>query len=137
MSTKYLGKTIDVHSGGADLRFPHHECEIAQIEPSRISRLSVLDSSAMVYHDGAKMSKSLGNLIMVRDLLKVYSSDALRIYLGMHHYRDIWSYSESELKAAEVISNRINLALTMHGDSGQAIDPSWAVTAFEAALEND
>ena len=91
----------------------------------------------MVYHDGAKMSKSLGNLIMVRDLLKSYSPDVLRIYLGRHHYRDVWSHSASELIDAEDSSKKINLALAAQGGSGVSIDSKWAIKSFAAALDDD
>ncbi len=139
MSTKFLGDTIDFHSGGGDLIFPHHECEIAQVEPVTHKKPFVRFwiHAAMVYHDGAKMSKSLGNLIMVRDLLKSYSPDGLRIYLGRHHYRDVWSHSASELIDAEDISKKINLALAAQGDSGVSIDPKWAIKSFAAALDDD
>jgi len=139
MSTQFLGETIDFHSGGGDLIFPHHECEIAQIEPVTGKKPFVRFwiHAAMVHHDGAKMSKSLGNLIMVRDLLKIYSPDVLRIYLGRHHYREVWSYSESELSLAEEFSKKINQALLVQGDSGKSIDPAWAIKVFEAALEDD
>jgi len=139
MSTKFLGETIDFHSGGGDLIFPHHECEIAQVEPVTHKKPFVRFwiHAAMVYHEGAKMSKSLGNLIMVRDLLKSYSPDGLRIYLGRHHYRDVWSHSASELMDAEDISKKINLALAAQGDSGVSIDPKWAIKSFAAALDDD
>jgi L-cysteine:1D-myo-inositol 2-amino-2-deoxy-alpha-D-glucopyranoside ligase len=139
MSTKFLGDTIDFHSGGGDLIFPHHECEIAQVEPVTHKKPFVRFwiHAAMVYHDGAKMSKSLGNLIMVRDLLKSYSPDALRIYLGRHHYRDVWSHSASELIDAEDISKKINLALAAQGGSGVSIDSKWAIKSFAAALDDD
>jgi L-cysteine:1D-myo-inositol 2-amino-2-deoxy-alpha-D-glucopyranoside ligase len=139
MSTKFLGETIDFHSGGGDLIFPHHECEIAQVEPVTHKKPFVRFwvHAAMVYHDGAKMSKSLGNLIMVRDLLKTYSPDGLRIYLGRHHYRDVWSHSASELIDSEDISKKINLALAAQGDSGVSIDPKWAFNSFAAALDDD
>jgi L-cysteine:1D-myo-inositol 2-amino-2-deoxy-alpha-D-glucopyranoside ligase len=117
MSTKFLGETIDFHSGGGDLIFPHHECEIAQIEPVTGKKPFVRFwlHAAMVHHDGAKMSKSLGNLVMVRDLLKTYSADALRIYLARHHYREVWSHSDSELSLAEEYSKKINQALLVQG----------------------
>ena len=139
MSTKFLGETIDFHSGGGDLIFPHHECEIAQVEPVTHKKPFVRFwvHAAMVYHDGAKMSKSLGNLIMVRDLLKTYSPDGLRIYLGRHHYRDVWSHSASELIDSEDISKKINLALAAQGDSGVSIDPKWACNSFASALDDD
>ena len=90
LSTKYLGNTIDIHSGGVDLCFPHHECEIAQVEPVTGVKPFVRFwmHTAMVYHEGEKMSKSLGNLVWVRELLKTYSPDALRLYLARHHYRE-------------------------------------------------
>ena len=89
MSTRFLGPTLDFHGGGGDLVFPHHECEIAQAEAltGRSPFVRAWLHTAMVEHEGAKMSKSLGNLVMVRDLLKHWSPDALRLYLGRHHYR--------------------------------------------------
>jgi L-cysteine:1D-myo-inositol 2-amino-2-deoxy-alpha-D-glucopyranoside ligase len=139
MSTKFLGETIDFHSGGGDLIFPHHECEIAQLEPVTGKKPFVRFwmHAAMVHHEGAKMSKSLGNLIMVRDLLRTYSPDALRIYLGRHHYREVWSYSESELSLADEFSKKINQALLVQGKGGEPVDPAWALKVFEAALEDD
>ena len=89
MSTHFLGKAIDLHGGGEDLVFPHHECEIAQAEPVTGHKpfVRVWLHTAMVEHEGAKMSKSLGNLVMVSDLLRRWPADTLRLYLGKHHYR--------------------------------------------------
>jgi L-cysteine:1D-myo-inositol 2-amino-2-deoxy-alpha-D-glucopyranoside ligase len=102
MSLHYLGDTIDIHGGGGDLVFPHHECEIAQSEQytgvQPFVRFWV--HIAMVHHEGEKMSKSLGNLVMARDLLQTYSADAIRAYLLGHHYRTPWEYDESKLKQA-------------------------------------
>ncbi|HLE51755.1 MAG TPA: cysteine--tRNA ligase [Anaerolineales bacterium] len=139
MSTQILGPIIDVHCGGADLCFPHHECEIAQVEPISEKKPFVRYwmHAAMVYHDGVKMSKSLGNLVMVRDLLKTYSPDALRLYLSGHHYRQIWSHDEGELIKAEEIAHTLQEAVTAGGGAGKLLDanPAWA--AFSAALDND
>jgi cysteinyl-tRNA synthetase len=90
MATQLLGEAIDIHIGGSDLAFPHHECEIAQVEPvtGKIPCVHFWMHIAMVYHEGEKMSKSLGNLVMVRDLLESWSADSLRLYLGRHHYRE-------------------------------------------------
>ena len=140
MSTKFLGH-VDIHGGGGDLVFPHHECEIAQAEP-------LLDGStpftrfwlhvAMVYHDGEKMSKSLGNLVMVRKLLEQgYSPDGLRLHLGGHHYRQIWSYSEPELKQSEQLAQKLREAVVVSGGTGAALDPTSTQTAFDQALAND
>ena len=139
MSTQILGPIIDVHCGGADLCFPHHECEIAQVEPISEKKPFVRYwmHAAMVYHDGAKMSKSLGNLVMVRDLLKTYSPDALRLYLSGHHYRQIWSHDEGELIKAEETARTLQEAVTAGGGAGKPLDASPAWAAFSAALDND
>ena len=139
MSTQILGPIIDVHCGGADLCFPHHECEIAQVEPISEKKPFVRYwmHAAMVYHDGVKMSKSLGNLVMVRDLLKTYSPDALRLYLSGHHYRQIWSHDEGELIKAEEIAHTLQEAVTAGGGAGKPLDASPAWAAFSAGLDND
>ena len=139
MSTQILGPIIDVHSGGADLCFPHHECEIAQVEPISEKKPFVRYwmHAAMVYHDGAKMSKSLGNLVMVRDLLKTYSPDTLRLYLGGHHYRETWSHNEGELTQAKQIAQTLLQAVTIVGREGRPLDASLAWAAFSAALDDD
>jgi L-cysteine:1D-myo-inositol 2-amino-2-deoxy-alpha-D-glucopyranoside ligase len=140
MSSRFLGKTIDIHGGGADLIFPHHESEIAQAEPlleddACFTRFWL--HTAMVHHDGEKMSKSLGNLVMARDLLEVFSPDALRLYLGSHHYRKIWSYSEAELKQAEQLAQKLRTAVTVTGGQGASLNPTPAKTDFDEALAND
>lgn len=139
MSTQILGPIVDVHCGGADLCFPHHECEIAQVEPITNKKPFVRYwmHVAMVYHDGAKMSKSLGNLIMVRDLLKTYSPDALRIYLGGHHYRQPWNHDEVELIKAEQVAQTLKEAVTSLGGATEPLDPSPAWAAFCAAMDDD
>jgi L-cysteine:1D-myo-inositol 2-amino-2-deoxy-alpha-D-glucopyranoside ligase len=99
MASRYLGPSIDIHGGGYDLVFPHHECEIAQsenafgVEPFARYWAHV----AMVGYNGEKMSKSLGNLVLVSDALKSYSPDAVRLYLFSHHYREPWVYEDIEV----------------------------------------
>jgi len=139
MATKYLGSPIDIHGGGADLCFPHHECEITQFEPISSERPFVRFwlHAAMVSHAGAKMSKSLGNLIMVRDLLQNYSPDALRLYLGSHHYREPWTHSEDELNQAQHWADMLFTAATARGTDGKALDPEPGRQAFQRALEAD
>ena len=89
MSMHYLGQQIDIHGGGADLAFPHHTCEIAQSEhySGKAPFVGTWMHVGMVYQDGEKMSKSLGNLTLVRDLLKEYDANAIRLVLQSHHYR--------------------------------------------------
>jgi L-cysteine:1D-myo-inositol 2-amino-2-deoxy-alpha-D-glucopyranoside ligase len=139
LSTKYLGETIDIHSGGADLCFPHHECEIAQVEPVTNEQpfVKVWMHTAMVYHEGEKMSKSLGNLVWVRELLKSYSPNTLRLYMGKHHYRREWSYSEEDLKIAAEQANLIEQALTVENGQGDELSAATALMEFEEAMEND
>ena len=139
MSTRLIGNTVDIHSGGGDLSFPHHECEIAQVEPITGQRPFVRYwiHVAMVYHEGEKMSKSLGNLIMIDDLLQNWSPDALRLYLGCHHYRDIWSYDEQELILAAEISEKCNLAMQAEGGSGNNFDGNSHWKAFKDAMDDD
>ncbi|MCI0397027.1 MAG: cysteine--tRNA ligase [Chloroflexi bacterium] len=140
MSTKYLGQTIDIHGGGADLLFPHHESEIAQAEQA--TRVKPFTHfwlhTAMVRHEGEKMSKSLGNLVMVRDLLRDgWSPDALRLYLATHHYRDAWSHSPEELSQAAGMAQRWLEAITAGSGDGSALDSEPAAAAFRTLMDDD
>jgi L-cysteine:1D-myo-inositol 2-amino-2-deoxy-alpha-D-glucopyranoside ligase len=102
MATRYLGPRIDIHGGGDDLIFPHHSCEIAQSEAAtgQAPFVRIWMHNGAVRLDGVKMSKSLGNLVMVRELTKRFSSDAIRLCLFKHHYRQSWDFKESELDDA-------------------------------------
>ncbi|MDP3988326.1 MAG: cysteine--tRNA ligase [Candidatus Levybacteria bacterium] len=93
-------RTIDIHGGGRDLIYPHHECEIAQSESftAKIPFVKYWMHNAMVMNEGEKMSKSLGNLVLISDLLKKYSWDAVRLYILSHRYRNPWEYDESKLE---------------------------------------
>jgi L-cysteine:1D-myo-inositol 2-amino-2-deoxy-alpha-D-glucopyranoside ligase len=139
MSTRLLGNTVDFHSGGEDLKFPHHECEIAQVEPITGIRPFVRFwiHIAMVHHKGEKMSKSLGNLVMVDDLLKQWTPDALRLYLGCHHYRESWSYDEHEISSAAEWSEKCLQAALAEGGRGDQFDAISYWAEFISAMEND
>jgi cysteinyl-tRNA synthetase len=102
MATHYLGPRIDIHGGGADLIFPHHTCEIAQCENVTGQRpfVQIWMHVAMVRQDGEKMSKSLGNLTRVSELLPSYSGDAIRFMLLSHHYREAWEYQDEDMREA-------------------------------------
>jgi cysteinyl-tRNA synthetase len=103
MALHYLGPELDIHGGGADLAFPHHTCEIAQsvnyTDHAPFSRFWL--HTGMVHQNGEKMSKSLGNLTLVSDLLKQYSANSIRIALASHHYRQPWELTEDDLKQAQ------------------------------------
>jgi cysteinyl-tRNA synthetase len=130
-----VGSTLDIHGGGADLIFPHHESEIAQAEAHTGGEplARVWMHTAMVRHEGEKMSKSLGNLVLVRDLLKSWPADALRLYLGRHHYRESWEHDPGQLAGAEALARQIHEAVSIadggRGASTAAAGPD-ASTAF-------
>jgi L-cysteine:1D-myo-inositol 2-amino-2-deoxy-alpha-D-glucopyranoside ligase len=139
MATQLLGEILDIHIGGSDLAFPHHECEIAQVEPvtGKVPCVRFWMHIAMVHHEGEKMSKSLGNLIMVRDLLESWTPDALRLYLGCHHYREIWSHEIEVLKRSSEIAQKLRSAAFASNGQGPPIDPSPAMRAFQQAMDAD
>jgi L-cysteine:1D-myo-inositol 2-amino-2-deoxy-alpha-D-glucopyranoside ligase len=139
LSTRFLGPTLDLHSGGGDLVFPHHECEIAQSEPITGQQpfVRIWLHAAMVEHEGAKMSKSLGNLVMVRDLLKTWSADALRLYLGRHQYRQVWAYDAGELAEAGRLAETLRAATATPAGAGAELDPAPYTRDFNAAMEAD
>jgi L-cysteine:1D-myo-inositol 2-amino-2-deoxy-alpha-D-glucopyranoside ligase len=139
MSTKYLGETIDIHSGGGDLLFPHHACEIAQVEPITGKKPFVQFwlHAAMVRHQGEKMSKSLGNLVMARELLQTFSPDALRLYLAMHHYQIEWSCDPGHIKWAAKLAERFYQAAVVRGGQGAPFEASpWEDHFVEEMNQN-
>lgn len=140
MAATYLGETIDIHGGGADLIFPHHECEIAQAEGATGTKPFVRFwlHTAMVRSEGEKMSKSLGNLVMVRDLLeRGISADALRVLMHMHHYRVPWQFEEEELRTAIDQAQLLRRAVAVEGGSDDALNPRGIINTFETAMCDD
>jgi cysteinyl-tRNA synthetase len=113
MIDEYLGEQIDIHGGGIDLMYPHHESEIAQSEIYTGKKPFVrywLHTGPVMYQ-GEKMSKSLGNLVMVSDLLKQYSANTIRYLLLSHHYRAPWEFQEIDMKNAEKKVKNLETAL--------------------------
>ena len=140
MATRYLGPTIDVHGGGQDLIFPHHESEIAQsenasgIEPFARYWMHV----GMVEYDDEKMSKSLGNLVLVRDVLESYHPDALRLYLFSHHYRAAWEYHDAEIDEWAALANDLQEAVEFPAiGMDDEVDVSTLSERFMNALDDD
>lgn len=109
-------RTIDIHGGGNDLIYPHHESEIAQSEAGTGKKpfAKFWMHTGTVGINGQKMSKSLGNLILISDLLKSYSANAIRWVLLSHHYREAWEYNEKEFQHAEETISVITETLSRH-----------------------
>lgn len=140
MSTRYLGEQIDIHGGGRDLIFPHHPSEIAQTEAYSGKRPFVRFwmHGGMAYLGGQKMSKSLGNMVFIRQALTEHSADALRWYLLSFPYRDDFHYERAGVVAAEASVARLRAALAAPGGSASAtLDGAHERAAYLAALDDD
>ena len=129
-----LGETIDVHGGGRDLVFPHHECETAQSEAaSGVPFVRHWLHVGLVGLDGTKMSKSLGNLVFVGQLLEQWEPAAIRLALLSHHYRPDWQWSDRDLvdAAARLAAWRAVRDPDSPPDTlGSDEDGLWRVRAF-------
>ena len=113
MSTKYLGDTIDIHAGGQDLEFPHHENEIAQSEAKtgkKFARYWLHNGFVTIGEEDQKMSKSLGNFVAVHDLLKKVNPQVIRFFMSTTQYRRPIRYSSANLDEAKVNLNKLQTA---------------------------
>jgi L-cysteine:1D-myo-inositol 2-amino-2-deoxy-alpha-D-glucopyranoside ligase len=148
MIMEHLGSAIDLHAGGSDLIFPHHEAEILQAEclTGQTPFVRFWLNCGMVALDGAKMSKSLGNLVLASDLLERYEAEALRRMLLAHHYREDWSYRENELiesggwwrswrDAASGDGERPEFEAAFHAAMNDDLDTPAAIRAVDGAAE--
>ncbi|HET9730787.1 MAG TPA: cysteine--tRNA ligase [Acidimicrobiia bacterium] len=128
------GPTLDLHGGGTDLIFPHHECEIAQSE-SLTGEPFVRHwlHSAMVIYEGEKMSKSLGNLVFVSDLLKSADARAIRLALLRHHYRHGFEWYDTDLDEGSALLHRLLAA----ADRAGGPDPRSFAQRVRDALDDD
>ena len=133
MSMRHLGEQVDIHGGGRDLVFSHHESERAQSESLTgcVPFARAWLHTGMVRYEGTKMSKSLGNLVNVRQALERVSPAALRLYLVSHHYRHDWSFSWAGLAATGRFTDRIARL------PGGAKPSARLLAAFNAALDDD
>ena len=140
MSCATLGESFDIHGGGADLQFPHHENEIAQSEGATgkpLARFWVHNGFVRV--DNEKMSKSLGNFFTIREVLAQYEPETLRFFLLRTHYRTALNYSDVHLDDARSGLKRLYTALDLApADGAQALDWSNAYALrFKAAMDED
>jgi len=143
MSLKYLGETIDIHGGGQDLIFPHHENEIVQSESFTGVKpfVKYWMHNGMVQLGGEKMSKSLGNLISIKDALEKYGDDGLRIFVLNSHYRSPLTYSGEVIEAAVKGAWRLRHVVMAINDtitaSGEALDAGPYRQRFIEAMDDD
>ncbi len=142
MSKKCLGETFDIHGGGSDLQFPHHENEIAQSEAANgCTFANTWIHTGMVQVDAEKMSKSLGNFFTIRDVLQQYRPESVRYFLMNGHYRSQLSYTEANLQAADASLERLYTALRgvdLTLASGEEIDLlTQAEAKFVESMDDD
>ena len=140
MSCATLGESFDIHGGGADLQFPHHENEIAQSEGATgkpLARFWVHNGFVRV--DNEKMSKSLGNFFTIREVLAQYEAETVRFFLLRTHYRSALNYSDAHLDDARSGLKRLYTALALiPGQASAAVDWSNAYALrFKAAMDED
>lgn len=139
MSCELLGETFDIHGGGADLQFPHHENEIAQSEGANgVPLAKVWMHNGFVNIDNEKMSKSLGNFFTIREVLEKFDAETLRFFIVRAHYRSPLNYSDVHLDDARGALKRLYTALDAVAPDSVRID--WnepAAARFKAAMDND
>ena len=139
MSSKLLGEHFDIHGGGEDLQFPHHENEIAQSEGASGGKfVNYWMHNAFIQVDKEKMSKSLGNFFTVRDVLKKYDAEVVRFFILRAHYRKPISYSDQNLEDAKNALTGLYRALVDSSPGQPPVDWSEAhAKRFKAAMDDD
>ena len=139
MSSELLGTTFDIHGGGADLQFPHHENEIAQSEgANRCAFVNIFMHNGFVRVDEEKMSKSLGNFFTLREVLKKYDAEVVRFFILRAHYRSPLNYSDAHLDDAKSALTR--LYTTLKGTPATMARVDWEqayARRFREAMDDD
>ena len=139
MGCELLGESFDIHGGGADLQFPHHENEIAQSQGASGKPMAqVWMHNGFINIDNEKMSKSLGNFLTIRDVLKVFEAETIRFFVVRSHYRSPLNYSDVHLNDARGALKRLYTALSLVKPDDVAID--WSnpfAQRFQAAMNED
>ncbi len=144
MSAHYLGQHFDIHGGGQDLQFPHHENEIAQSEAAHshdgelCQMVNYWMHNGFVRVDDEKMSKSLGNFFTIRTVLEQYDAEVVRFFILRAHYRSPLNYSDQHLDDAKLALTRLYTALRGVETTDEAVDWQLAPAAsFKAAMDDD
>jgi cysteinyl-tRNA synthetase len=139
MACELLGESFDIHGGGADLQFPHHENEIAQSQGAFGKPMAqVWMHNGFINIDNEKMSKSLGNFFTIRDVLKVFEAETIRFFVVRSHYRSPLNYSDVHLNDARGALKRLYTALNLVKPEDVSID--WSnpfAQRFQAAMNED
>jgi cysteinyl-tRNA synthetase len=139
MSAELLGKHFDIHGGGQDLQFPHHENEIAQSEGAHGCRfVNYWMHNGFVRVDNEKMSKSLGNFFTIREVLQKYDAEVLRFFILRAHYRSPLNYADAHLDDARAALTRLYTAL--RGAPAEPVAVDWQTphaARFKAAMDDD
>ncbi len=146
MSSELLGTTFDIHGGGADLQFPHHENEIAQSEgANQCTFVNTFMHNGFVRVDDEKMSKSLGNFFTIREVLKKYDAEVVRFFILRAHYRSPLNYSDAHLDDAKASLTRLYTALKPLVGAGVGVDAAKSIdwsgsphaARFKEAMDDD
>ncbi|MEY2875748.1 MAG: hypothetical protein RLZZ373_3119 [Pseudomonadota bacterium] len=141
MSCALLGETFDIHGGGLDLQFPHHENEIAQSEGATGQPfVRIWMHNGFLNVDNEKMSKSLGNFFTIRDVLKSYDGETLRFFMLRVHYRSPFNFSDAGLDDARSALRRLYTALDAVAPDAGVGEIDWSLPAaarFKAAMDDD
>lgn len=138
MSACHLGQHFDIHGGGQDLQFPHHENEIAQSEGAHdCTFVNYWMHNGFVRVDNEKMSKSLGNFFTIREVLKKYDAEVVRFFILRAHYRSPLNYSDAHLDDAKLALTRLYTALREMSVSAEINPNSTYYQRFHAAMQDD
>jgi len=144
MSCALLGEPFDIHGGGSDLQFPHHENEIAQSEgaqgPDGPGFVRTWMHNGFLNVDDTKMSKSLGNFFTIEDVLKKFDGETIRFFMLRTHYRSQFNFSDQLLDETRTSLKRLYTALQSAGDVAKPVAIDWAeprAAAFKAAMDDD
>lgn len=138
VAVENFGNNYDIHGGARELLYPHHEAHLAQYEllTNSTEPVRAWVHVGLVLSDGEKMSKSLGNVVWVKDLIKKYSSDLIRLYIFSKHYRDDMDFSENDLLLKKPLLDLIRLTASRVSDTTHA-DVSILVHGFMESLDDD
>jgi cysteinyl-tRNA synthetase len=134
MAEKLLGPVFEIHGGGLDLRFPHHENELAQSRGAGREFAQLWAHNGMLELAEEKMAKSVGNVVTLREVLDAYGPEAILVFFLTAHYRSPLEYSDEAMEAARTQAEEFRTAFRVVGGSGEAV-PSW--DEFAAALDDD